>query len=311
MGRPWFKQYPSNYLSGVQRLNLEEIGAYSVVLNLIYDRGGYIQDDPRWISRQCGLNCSTRKWNAIRERLLALGKLQVVGDHLTNPRAKWQLKAEEKEHELLAEAGAKGGRKSAENLAFGNTNNGLAEKGLPGTESEPPSLLDTRDQIPEKLASSARETEVPVIPSGGVLPGLSGSAVALVPEQRAEPKPLPADVFDRARMPRLCDPPHLWIKTVAAKSSKDDWGVARPDIDGWHVDIIAKEVCDAAGMDRPDWKGDWWVLCRWLHDGFRPSHIVAAITDRRGRFGDRWRPPDTLRGLDRVVREYQPKRSAA
>ena len=70
MTRPWYRRFPDNFIGGTASLTLEEKGAYSLVLDLMYVRGGPIPDEPRYIAGVC--NCSVRKWNAIRQRLLDL-----------------------------------------------------------------------------------------------------------------------------------------------------------------------------------------------------------------------------------------------
>lgn len=145
--RPWYKRYPADFIAGTLSLTLEEKGAYSVVLDMLYDRGGPIPDDPRWIARVCG--CSTRRWNQLRETLIAAGKLMVVDGHLTNARFNKQHLSEEKEAEKLAENGAKGGEKTRENRATSNEVSDLAEKGPPKTERHTRyQKPDTRKSIP-------------------------------------------------------------------------------------------------------------------------------------------------------------------
>lgn len=87
--RPWYKRYPSNFLAGTVKLTLEQKGAYSVCLDLIYDHGGPIDDDPQWISRACG--CSTRKWNQIRAKLIDVGKLTSRDGLLSNEKAEREM----------------------------------------------------------------------------------------------------------------------------------------------------------------------------------------------------------------------------
>lgn len=110
--RPWYKRYPSDFLHGTAGMSLEVKGAYSVVLDLIYDRRGPIPDDARWIAGHCG--CSVRHWNRIRGVLIEAGKLASDGAFLTNPRAEREVAAVAETARKLAENGAKGGNKSAE-----------------------------------------------------------------------------------------------------------------------------------------------------------------------------------------------------
>jgi len=139
--RPWYKRYPADFIAGTLALTLEQKGAYSIVLDLMYDQGGPIPDDPKWIARVCG--CSVRKWKAIRQILINHGKIEAENDVLINFRVEKEAENSAKEARKLAENGAKGGLKRAENLTKVNGNSHLAKKGLPKTAKH------TRSQSPE------------------------------------------------------------------------------------------------------------------------------------------------------------------
>ncbi len=124
----WYKRCGADFIHGTMMLTLEEKGAYSLCLDLIYDRRGPIPDDARWLSGVCGV--SIRKWNAIRQRLINLGKIIANEGFISNSRADFELVSTELQARKLAESGAKGGRKRAENAAASNENNDLAEAPL-------------------------------------------------------------------------------------------------------------------------------------------------------------------------------------
>lgn len=169
--RPWYKRYGADFISGTLSMSLEEKGAYSIVLDLLYDRGEPIPDDPRYIARVCG--CSTRKWNTIRERLLEMGKIYLTADgRISNRRADRQMPAEDEEAEKLSENGAKSRRKiaerepngedkTAENRHDASENKHLAEKGL-GDGLKPNQKPEARKkEDTEANASSANESRSP------------------------------------------------------------------------------------------------------------------------------------------------------
>ena len=59
--RPYYKRYPSDFITGCIKLSLEEKGAYSMVIDMIFDEGGAIENDPQWIARVCSCSfCITR-----------------------------------------------------------------------------------------------------------------------------------------------------------------------------------------------------------------------------------------------------------
>lgn len=76
--RPWYKRFPADFIAATMDMSLEEKGAYSMALDLMYDKGGRIPDDARYIARVCG--CSTRRWKQIREKLIERGDLVIDGD---------------------------------------------------------------------------------------------------------------------------------------------------------------------------------------------------------------------------------------
>lgn len=133
--RPWYRRFPDNFIAGTVGLTLEEKGAYSLVLDLMYVRGGPVPDEPRYIAGVC--NCSVRKWNAIRQKLIESGKLRVVDECLTNERAENEIEKSAKEAREFAENGAKGGNKAAENRAGSSKNNGLGAARLKHTRVSP------------------------------------------------------------------------------------------------------------------------------------------------------------------------------
>jgi uncharacterized protein YdaU (DUF1376 family) len=128
MNGRWYKRCGADFIHGTMSLSLEEKGAYSLCLDLIYDRGGPIPDDARWLSGVCGV--SIRKWNSLRQSLISAGKIYVANGLLSNVRADFELVSTEFQRRKQAESGAKGGRKSAEIRVDQNKNNDLGEATL-------------------------------------------------------------------------------------------------------------------------------------------------------------------------------------
>lgn len=117
----------------------EAIGAYIVVLDLIYARGGSVPADWRYLAGVMG--CSTRLAKALVERLVDAGKLAMNDGLLSNERAENEIETQAKLVRKLSEAGANGGRKRAEKQAVINENSDLADGGL-----KPASSIRDRDR---------------------------------------------------------------------------------------------------------------------------------------------------------------------
>lgn len=110
--RPFHKRFHGDFLMGTRQLTLEEKGAYNDLLDMMYDRGGPIPDEPRWIAGF--LNCSTRKWLPIRDSLIASGKIILRGEYLSNPRMERELALDEASTMTAVAWGRMGGKKRAQ-----------------------------------------------------------------------------------------------------------------------------------------------------------------------------------------------------
>ncbi len=137
MSLPYYPMYPRDFFEGTQEMSLELKGAYIMVLNLMYTRGGPISDEPGYISRYVG--CSIRKWKQVRDELVAMGKIAVEDGMISNSRADEVLEKQRSYQD-----------KQAENRARPNKNN--AEETPPRTtraKSEPePEVRDDRIPAP-------------------------------------------------------------------------------------------------------------------------------------------------------------------
>lgn len=112
----WFKFYPHDYLKGVRGLTPEEAGIYMAVLALMYEEGGAIPNDEKWITGAA--RCSVRAWRRVLERLCRLGKIVVdIDGHLVNHRVINEIslahEAEIKRRSSAVQAGIASGKSRA------------------------------------------------------------------------------------------------------------------------------------------------------------------------------------------------------
>ena len=85
---------------------------------------------------------------------------------------------------------------------------------------------------------------------------------------------------------------------------RDPEEVGRPRVAGWHINVAADLVCQAAGINDANWRGDWRPLIGWLRDGFDLHEaILPTIQAVAGR--PSYRPPASLAYFDRAVREQR------
>jgi len=125
-GSDWYKREPTAYLGGVQGMSSKEHAVYSIIIDLIYQHGGSVNDDPAWFAGWV----SDMSPAAVRKAIASLierGKLERDGDQLTNKRAKSEAKTKENLRETRGKHGKKGGVYSGVSRSALNDNNGLSE----------------------------------------------------------------------------------------------------------------------------------------------------------------------------------------
>jgi len=157
---PWHKRYHSDALTGYRGLTLEQRGAYTTILDLLYDSGeDSLSASERWMAGQ--LDVSVRKWRAIRDELVDLGKLSLLPDgRITNARYLREKAKAEAVSAKRAEAGAKGGstpKKQVELPLAGNSSTPENELKTSGDSafSTPENDLSGKDNSGEPEAKTA------------------------------------------------------------------------------------------------------------------------------------------------------------
>lgn len=110
MSDTWYKRSPSDFLHGVQGMGPELIGAYAVILELIYARGGDLPRDDRHLAGVLG--CSLRKARALTDGLIEVGKLSLVAGRLVNDRAEKVLNERRNQRETNAKPTRNSGEKA-------------------------------------------------------------------------------------------------------------------------------------------------------------------------------------------------------
>ena len=119
---PWHKRNHRDAIEGYMGLTLDERGAYTTILDLIYDRGGPLPDNERLLAGY--LEISVRKLRPVLDALVEKGKIRRCPDgSLTNGRAEKELQDQAERRRLAVESGANGGRARAEKQKKSNENN--------------------------------------------------------------------------------------------------------------------------------------------------------------------------------------------
>ncbi|ATU91428.1 DUF1376 domain-containing protein [Phyllobacterium zundukense] len=121
-GLEWYKHEPRAFIDGVQGMGPELIGAYIVLLDLIYARGDETMRDDRHLAGILG--CSIRKATSLTDSLIEQNKIQFEGGYLSNSRAKRDVKSARNSYETRSKSQSV----RRENEAELNENNDLKDK---------------------------------------------------------------------------------------------------------------------------------------------------------------------------------------
>lgn len=126
-------------------------------------------------------------------------------------------------------------------------------------------------------------------------------------EEQAKPDsdpPAPASAREATPlMPRLSDPHPRWAHLGDRDEIDPDTGKRHVLVAGFYLDVICGLVCEAAGINDANWRGDWRPVIAWLKDGIDPhEQIVPAI--RRAASRPNYRPSEirSLAYFDAAVR---------
>lgn len=108
----------------------------------------------------------------------------------------------------------------------------------------------------------------------------------------------------KAIHPHRTSPPEAW-GAFADSWGTDAKGRRHPVCGGWHIDTAADLVCEAAGIQRGDWRGDWNTLAAWLRDDIDLHETILPTIRERAKCRG-YRPPATLKFFDAQVRNANP-----
>lgn len=146
---PWHKRYHSDAIAGYMNLTLEERGAFSTLLDLMYDRMEPLEcvSNERLLAGYLGV--SVRKFRSVLAALVEKKKIKIIngGTRISNSRFEKEAENATKTSRKHAENGMNGARTKAEKQKNGNENN---ESDLAGLVAPDKPIPEARGQRPDK-----------------------------------------------------------------------------------------------------------------------------------------------------------------
>lgn len=271
----WYRRNPAKFIGGTVGMTFDVKGAYSILLDLIYDGQGSCPDDGPWIVNILGVGMSVRRWNVIKAELVARGKITVENGRIFNPAATRELA------KIETKVGQSPGKDPGKNR----------DKSTDKTAEKQPELFDNKDLTPTRPSKSAT---VPArAPESQSLEGQSREDVKTVGKVIEEVEAI-ATILRQQRgryweqdYRRMLDQDELTFGDVleAAKAHRGDpiksmralSGLARKKRDdrvaGLREDATAPADVTAPALTDADWREH---LERLLRRGIWPVTMVGA-----------------------------------
>jgi uncharacterized protein YdaU (DUF1376 family) len=100
---PYFRFYPSDFMTGVRGMTAQEVGVYTMLLCLIYEANGPVENNPLRLATYCGMRLAA--FDRTCEKLIALGKIVEANGHLSNARAEAEISKRADDLEIASTAG--------------------------------------------------------------------------------------------------------------------------------------------------------------------------------------------------------------
>jgi len=76
----FYARFPANALEGMSELTLEQVGAYNLLIDLLYARDGIVPDDDVAVAHM--IYRDPRTWRVMKKQLMAAGKVRVTNEGL-------------------------------------------------------------------------------------------------------------------------------------------------------------------------------------------------------------------------------------
>lgn len=252
MSKPIFIDWcPKDVLDGVQMLEPMEELAYRRILDLIYVTGDNLPDDGK---RMAWMTKTGRKWPAIRQALIDMGKIEVSGGRITNPRCRETLQkvAQKIEQKVGAGKASADVRKSLKSNKTAPTGVGASViTGVPTTQ-EPKNPIEIQRDI-TTTESVAREAVAATEPASVIVAHFLKLRRELWPNECGFPAPT-LTLATEARgylemggtVPLICETIERGMRTAASQDK-----AATVSLKAFRLSIHDAIASHRAGQEKP------------------------------------------------------------
>lgn len=146
---PWFRFFPTDWISGVAQLSAAERGVYVTLIAMIYDAEGPVPLDESRLARACGI--PVHGFRRALDALVDLDKLQIEDGKITNKRAKTELTERASRVDRARDAASSSWDKRKKNQHSKN-GSALPEQSEPNATRAPVTTTTTDSEIDNSIS---------------------------------------------------------------------------------------------------------------------------------------------------------------
>ena len=151
---PYFDFYPSDFMHGVRGLSAQEVGVYTMMLCRIYEENGPVEFHVMRLSTYCGMREST--FVKTVEKLIELGKLQLVEGKITNHRAEAEISSRANKLKNNSKAGKASAEKRQQKQRLASTD---AQQPFNHTDTDTDNTSSLRSDVSERAKKQDHVSE--------------------------------------------------------------------------------------------------------------------------------------------------------
>ena len=178
--------------------------------------------------------------------------------------------------------------------------------GLPMLDEPKETIINKTSVLPESQSSAPMNSDHKPDLKAKMPEARSQSISYRSRSESPRPRRIGGELYwNGSKMPTLNSTPDEWL-VIADGLGKDRDGDVRPVVGGSCIDIIAFEICQAAGINGFKPGIDWMPLVGWLREGLDGNRQIVPAVKKAVAGNRNYTPPHSLNYFEAPIRAFPP-----